>query len=224
MRPTLEDVARAAAVSRATVSRVVNNQPGVAPPVREWVRGIIAETGYQPHLGARALVSGQADVVDLVIVDDDPRALSANPHYSRVISGGGGSAGAQRGPAAREAGDARRDGAAADRRHPSTRDAAGQRPRRPGGAVAARRPGGVDGAVGPARAVLRAGQRGRGADGGAAPARQRPPEDRGRARPGGQPVRGGPADRVPGGDGGGRAGAGVAGGRLHPSDGAAGGP
>ena len=87
MRPTLEDVARAAGVSRATVSRVVNNQPGVAPPVREWVRGVIAETGYQPHLGARALVSGQADVVDLVIVDDDPRALSANPHYSRVISG-----------------------------------------------------------------------------------------------------------------------------------------
>ncbi len=87
MRPTLEDVAKAAGVSRATVSRVVNNQPGVALPVREWVRRIIGETGYQPHAGARALVSGRSDVVDLVVVDDDPRALSSNPHYARVIAG-----------------------------------------------------------------------------------------------------------------------------------------
>ena len=87
MRRTLDDVARAAGVSRATVSRVVNHQPGVAPPVRDRVWQVIDEIGYRPHQGARALAGGRADVVDLLIVDDDPQALSANPHYARIVSG-----------------------------------------------------------------------------------------------------------------------------------------
>ncbi|MFC0435114.1 LacI family DNA-binding transcriptional regulator [Kutzneria buriramensis] len=86
-RPTLEDVARLAGVSRSTVSRVINRQPGVAPPHRRLVQEAIAELGYRPHLGARALASGRADAVDLVIVDEDPAALSADPHYARVIAG-----------------------------------------------------------------------------------------------------------------------------------------
>jgi DNA-binding LacI/PurR family transcriptional regulator len=86
-RPTLEDVARLAGVSRSTVSRVINRQPGVAPAQRRSVQWAIAELDYRPHLAARALASGRADAVDLVILDDDPDALSANPHYARVIAG-----------------------------------------------------------------------------------------------------------------------------------------
>jgi DNA-binding LacI/PurR family transcriptional regulator len=86
-RPTLEDVARRAGVSRSTVSRVINRQPGVAPSHRRLVQEAIVELGYRPHLGARALASGRADTLDLVIIDDDPDALSANPHYARVIAG-----------------------------------------------------------------------------------------------------------------------------------------
>ncbi|QUQ62299.1 LacI family DNA-binding transcriptional regulator [Kutzneria sp. CA-103260] len=86
-RPTLEDVARLAGLSRSTVSRVINRQPGVAPAHRRLVQEAIVELGYRPHLGARALASGRADTLDLVILDDDPEALSANPHYARVIAG-----------------------------------------------------------------------------------------------------------------------------------------
>src|SRR5882757_1740764 len=86
-RPTLEDVARLAGMSRSTVSRVINRQPGVAPAHRRLVQEAIVELGYRPHLGARALASGRADTLDLVIIDDDPEALSANPHYARVIAG-----------------------------------------------------------------------------------------------------------------------------------------
>ncbi len=86
-RPTLEDVARLAGVSRSTVSRVINRQPGVAPAHRRLVQEAITELDYRPHLGARALASGRADTLDLVILDDDPDALSANPHYARVIAG-----------------------------------------------------------------------------------------------------------------------------------------
>lgn len=86
-RPTLEDVARLAGVSRSTVSRVINRQPGVAPAQRRSVQHAIAELDYRPHLAARALASGRADTLDLVIIDDDPAALSANPHYAWVIGG-----------------------------------------------------------------------------------------------------------------------------------------
>lgn len=86
-RPTLEDVARLAGVSRSTVSRVINRQPGVAPSHRRLVQEAVVELGYRPHLAARALASGRADTLDLIILDDDPDALSANPHYARVLAG-----------------------------------------------------------------------------------------------------------------------------------------
>jgi DNA-binding LacI/PurR family transcriptional regulator len=95
-RPTLEDVARAAGVSRSAVSRVVNDQPGVTSPVRQRVWRVVRELGYRPDPVARALASGQADVIDvidIVIVDDDDFAMSANPHYARVVAGVSGALG-----------------------------------------------------------------------------------------------------------------------------------
>jgi DNA-binding LacI/PurR family transcriptional regulator len=93
-RPTLVDVARAAGVSRSTVSRVVNGDPAVNGDVRQRVRGFIDELGYRPDLSARALARGRGDghaarpdVLDLVVVDCDPRAFSGNPFYSRVVAG-----------------------------------------------------------------------------------------------------------------------------------------
>src|SRR5690606_27820428 len=55
MKHTLESIAVLAGVSRGTVSRVINNQPGVKPHVREKVLDIIAKTGYVPHPQARSL-------------------------------------------------------------------------------------------------------------------------------------------------------------------------
>jgi DNA-binding LacI/PurR family transcriptional regulator len=84
---TLEDVARAAGVSRSTVSRVVNSQGEVAPGIRRRVQRTIDELGYHPHPAARALASGRADVVDLVVVDDCPASFGTNPYYTRVVAG-----------------------------------------------------------------------------------------------------------------------------------------
>ena len=50
-RLTLEEIGKIAGVSRATVSRVINNHPNISDEVRERVQEVIAETGYQPNLG-----------------------------------------------------------------------------------------------------------------------------------------------------------------------------
>ncbi|GMG85144.1 LacI family DNA-binding transcriptional regulator [Paralimibaculum aggregatum] len=66
-RPTLEDVARAAGVSTATVSRVVNTPDRVRAETRQRVEAAVAELGYAPHFGGRALASNRTGTVGAVI-------------------------------------------------------------------------------------------------------------------------------------------------------------
>ncbi|WP_330241793.1 LacI family DNA-binding transcriptional regulator [Streptomyces sp. NBC_00525] len=65
--PTLEDVARAAGVSRATVSRVINGVRNVDPVIQETVRRAVAATGYAPNRAARSLVTRRTDAIALVV-------------------------------------------------------------------------------------------------------------------------------------------------------------
>ncbi|WP_406457685.1 LacI family transcriptional regulator [Streptomyces sp. NBC_00876] len=65
--PTLEDVARAAGVSRATVSRVINGVRNVDPVIQEAVRRAVDLTGYAPNRAARSLVTRRTDAIALVV-------------------------------------------------------------------------------------------------------------------------------------------------------------
>ncbi|QES40028.1 LacI family transcriptional regulator [Streptomyces venezuelae] len=64
---TLEDVAREAGVSRATVSRVINGVRNVDPAIRDVVREAIERTGYAPNRAARSLVTRRTETFALVI-------------------------------------------------------------------------------------------------------------------------------------------------------------
>lgn len=77
--PTLEDVAKAAGVSRATVSRVINGVRNVDPVIQAAVRDAVAVTGYTPNRAARSLVTRKADSVALVVsgAGDDPPPVAA---------------------------------------------------------------------------------------------------------------------------------------------------
>jgi LacI family transcriptional regulator len=65
--PTLQDVARRAGVSSATVSRCMNGTATVKPETRARVEQAIAALGYTPHFGARALASNRTGIVGVVI-------------------------------------------------------------------------------------------------------------------------------------------------------------
>jgi DNA-binding LacI/PurR family transcriptional regulator len=90
-RPTLEEVGEVAGVSRATVSRVINNSPKVSPEVRESVERAIAKLGYSPNQAARSLVTRRADAIALVICEPDERAFS-DPFFSAAARGIGAAA------------------------------------------------------------------------------------------------------------------------------------
>ncbi|NUU23468.1 MAG: LacI family DNA-binding transcriptional regulator [Streptomycetaceae bacterium] len=82
--PTLETVAAVAGVSRATVSRVINNSPKVSPQVREAVEAAIARTGYVPNRAARTLVTRRTDSVALVIQEPETH-LFGDPYLSGIV-------------------------------------------------------------------------------------------------------------------------------------------
>jgi DNA-binding LacI/PurR family transcriptional regulator len=65
----MTDVARAAAVSHQTVSRVLNGHPNVRPATRERVLAAIEQLGYRPNLAARALASGRSNQLGLVTLN-----------------------------------------------------------------------------------------------------------------------------------------------------------
>lgn len=66
-RATLEDVAREAGVSTATVSRCLNLPDLVSPKTRARVIAAIETLGYTPHFGGRALASNRSNTVGAVI-------------------------------------------------------------------------------------------------------------------------------------------------------------
>jgi len=78
---SIEKVALLAGVSKATVSRVLNDHPGVKSDTRERVLAAISASEYQPNLLARQLRTAQSNML-LVLISD-----ITNPFCSRVVQG-----------------------------------------------------------------------------------------------------------------------------------------
>ncbi|PNR98771.1 transcriptional regulator [Petrotoga mexicana DSM 14811] len=80
-RITIEDIAQIAQVSKATVSYVINDKPGVSEPVRNKIKNIIEETNYFPNSAARGLAGEKTHFVGLVIPD------ISDMFYANIIRG-----------------------------------------------------------------------------------------------------------------------------------------
>jgi DNA-binding LacI/PurR family transcriptional regulator len=85
---TLDEVARIAGVSRATVSRVVNGNPKVRVDARRAVERAVDRLGYVPNPAARSLVTRRSESVGLVIAEPTGR-LFDDPFFPRLLRGVG---------------------------------------------------------------------------------------------------------------------------------------
>lgn len=77
MKVGIRDVARAAGVSTATVSRALGRGP-VSEALREQVEAAVRATGYRPNLSARRLRSRSARTIGLIVAD------IRNPFFTAV--------------------------------------------------------------------------------------------------------------------------------------------
>jgi LacI family transcriptional regulator len=77
---TLDEVARASGVSRATASRALNGRARVSPDVRHRVHLVANALGYRPNPAARSLASGRSGAIGLVLptvhLGEDPYEAS----------------------------------------------------------------------------------------------------------------------------------------------------
>jgi len=74
-RPTINDVARLARVSKKTVSRVLNKSPFVKDGTRERVDAVIADIGYTPDPMARGLASKRSYLVGMIYDQPNPQYI-----------------------------------------------------------------------------------------------------------------------------------------------------
>ncbi len=76
-RPTMREVAALAGVSVKTVSRVVNDEPGVSPDVRDRVRAAVERLDYHPNLAASNLRRAGGTATIGALVQDLSNSFSA---------------------------------------------------------------------------------------------------------------------------------------------------
>ncbi|MDQ7994161.1 MAG: LacI family DNA-binding transcriptional regulator [Propionicimonas sp.] len=103
-RATITDVARAAGVSVATVSKVINDRYGVARQTAERVREVIEELGYESSIVARSLRSHRTGLIGVLVAEFEPfstellkgvSAAARDSGYQLLAYSGGGTAESQ---------------------------------------------------------------------------------------------------------------------------------
>lgn len=76
---TMNEIAKKAGVSQATVSRVINGSPSVSPETKALVMEWVRKLDFQPNQAAKALVSNRSHLIGLVLPD------VLNPYFTDII-------------------------------------------------------------------------------------------------------------------------------------------
>src|SRR5215213_7189180 len=84
--PTLDEVAVLAGVSRATVSRVINDSPRVSPEARLAVQNAVETLRYVPNRMARSLVTRRTDTIALVLSESNSQVFT-DPFFASIVRG-----------------------------------------------------------------------------------------------------------------------------------------
>src|SRR5438105_5602566 len=83
-KTTIDEVARAAGVSRASASRVCSGHPQVSEGVRNAVERAAHELGYVPNGAARSLAAGRSESVGVLVPEPSSR-LFGDPMLARLL-------------------------------------------------------------------------------------------------------------------------------------------
>jgi len=79
---TMEDIAKICGVSKATVSRVLNDKPdGVGAETRERIKKVIKEMEYRPNNLAQSIVNRRTKTIGLILPNID------NPFFPMIVHG-----------------------------------------------------------------------------------------------------------------------------------------
>jgi LacI family transcriptional regulator len=88
-RVKMADVAKAAGVSVATVSKVVNGRYGISQSTFDKVLTAVNELGYEASLGARSLRSHKTNVLGVLVAEFEPFSTELLKGVSEAIGGTG---------------------------------------------------------------------------------------------------------------------------------------
>ncbi|NCC50728.1 MAG: LacI family transcriptional regulator [Spartobacteria bacterium] len=86
MRATIKDIAREIGVNVATISRALNNKPGVSAELQRKIQKKALEMHYSPHGQARGLVTQRTETIGLIF-DSETSSFLSNPFYGGVLAG-----------------------------------------------------------------------------------------------------------------------------------------
>ena len=86
MRATIKDLAKSLGVNVGTISRALNDKPGVGPELRKRITRKAAELDYRPNGHARGLVTQRTETIG-VLSGLDTHAFLSNPFYTGVFAG-----------------------------------------------------------------------------------------------------------------------------------------
>lgn len=83
--PLVEDIAKSLGVSTATVSRALNDRPGVGSELRERVLAKASEFNYTPTLNARGLATSQTFNIGYFFHQKPGLTANTDPFYTEIM-------------------------------------------------------------------------------------------------------------------------------------------
>lgn len=81
---TIYDIAEKCGYSIATISKVLNNYPGVSEKAKKVVNAVIEETGYSPSHYARTLATQRSWIIGILFSEERELGI-INPHFNKIL-------------------------------------------------------------------------------------------------------------------------------------------
>ncbi|MCD6120876.1 MAG: LacI family DNA-binding transcriptional regulator, partial [Spirochaetales bacterium] len=83
---TLKEIATQLGISISTISKVLNDRPGISNKTKERIINAIKEYNYIPNASARSLVTSKTKIIATVGKKREPR-MSSEDYYHRSLVG-----------------------------------------------------------------------------------------------------------------------------------------